>query len=102
MSVQSFDATEFWTLALDKYVRKIRRDFERLYAEMSHKMTAYYETQMEKMQTHVKQVSHYQRIEFTEELTRSQQTLEVQYAEAQESFSYERELLTETEATFGK
>ena len=65
-------------------------------------MTAYYATHMEEMQIHVKQASRYQQIEMEEYLTRSQKTLEMEYAEVQKSFSYERELLTKFEATYCK
>ena len=69
---------------------------------MSHKMTAYYTTQMEQIQTHVEQASHYQQIEVKEQLARNEQTLEVEYVEGQKSFSYERELLMKLEATYCK
>ena len=87
---------------MDKSVRKIRRDFEQLYEAMSHKMTAYYATQMEGIQTDVEKASHYQQIEVKEQLARSQQTLEMEYVEGQKSFSYERELLMKFEATYCK
>jgi hypothetical protein len=89
------------TLDLDKSVLKIRRDFELLYATMSQKMTSYYEVQMKEMQTHVEEAFHYQRIE-VEELAKIQQALELEYVEVQKSFSYQRELLMKTEATYGK
>lgn len=65
-------------------------------------MTAYYASQMEELQTHVKQASHYQQIQIEEQLARSQKTLEMEYSEVQKSFSYERELLMKFEATYCK
>ncbi|CAF1231078.1 unnamed protein product, partial [Didymodactylos carnosus] len=100
-SVRSVDVDQFLTLELDKAVKKIRRDFELLYATIHREMTTYYETKINEVQTDVEQALHYQQIEI-EELVISQQTLQVEYEEVQKTFSYEKEIRIQLEAKYAK
>lgn len=82
-------------------MKKIRHDFELLYATFYREMTSYYEKKTVEMQTDVEQALHYQQIEI-KELAMSQQTLQVEYEQVQKSFSYEQEILIRLEATYCK
>ncbi len=89
---------QFWSLELDRCVKKIRCDFELLYAAFYREMVSYHETKMKGLETAVEQASYYQQIEI-EELAMSHQTLQVEYEQVQKSFSYEQEIRISLEAT---
>jgi hypothetical protein len=99
--VESVDMSQYWSLELEKCMKKIRLDFELLYAAIYREMTSYYETKMEEIQTEVEQAVHYQQIEI-EELAVSIQTLQAEYEEVQKRLSYEQEIQIKLEATYCK
>lgn len=101
VSFETIDLREFWSIELDKYVKKIRRDFEQLYGKIYYEMTEHYNTKMIEIETDVKQAFHYQQIEL-EELAINRQMLQVQYDEVQASFVYEQKIFIEFEATYCK
>lgn len=100
MSVVSVDGKE-WSFDSDTYVKRIRYDFEQLYATIYNEMVAHYEVKIVEAQEEVKQAFQYQQ-QVVEEITMSQQMLQVEYEEVQTSFSYEKKMLTEFEATYCK
>jgi hypothetical protein len=101
MPVESIDLKQFWTLELDRCVKKIRRDFELLYESIYRQMASYYETKMEEAETHVKHAVRHQEI-VAEEQAMTRQALQEEYEEVQKSLSYEKELQIKLEATYCK
>ena len=102
LSIQSFDVKQFWTLELDKSVKKIRHDFELLYATIYREMTMYYEIKMEEVTKDVEHALSYQKIEIEEWSTVRQQKLQAEYEEVQNSYSHEKEILIKFEGMYGK
>lgn len=102
MSIQSFDVKQFWTLELDRSVKKIRHDFKLLYATIYREMTMYYEMKMEEVTADVEQALHHQKIEIEEWSTVRQQELQAEYEEVQKSYSSEKETLIKFEGMYGK
>jgi uncharacterized alkaline shock family protein YloU len=101
VSVESFNVKEFWTLELEKSIKKIRRDFEQLYSAIDLEMSAHYKAKIEEAQVEIQQGMQYQQAEY-EELTVSRQTLQVEYEKVQTSFSYEKGIYVKLEATYCK
>lgn len=99
MKVETVDTKQFWTFELDKCVKKIRRDFEILYAAMYHQMTSYYETKVEELHIEIEEAAHYQQLEIEEIAVMNQKRLQIEYEEVQKSFSREHEILIQLEAT---
>ncbi len=95
------EAKQFWTLELDKVVKRIRYDFEAFYAAIYQQMTVYYQTQTESLETNVQQALHYQQIE-TEKFTMVQEKLQIEYEKTQTSLTYERDVFIKLESTYGK
>ncbi len=98
MSIQSNDTTQFWKLAFEDVVKKIRRDFELLYATIYREMTVYYEIRTGELQTNVKQALKYQQIE-SEQFAMIQQKLQIEYEKVQKSLFYEKDILIKLETT---
>ncbi len=101
MSIQSDDTAQFWTLELDKVVKRIRHDFEVFYETTHQEMIAYYEVKTEELETNIKQALHYQQIEI-EQFTMVQQQLQIEYEKIETSFSYEKEMSFKLETTYCK
>lgn len=95
------DIEQFWSLQMEKCLKNIRHDFELLYGTVYGEMTMYYETKLQEMQTTVEQELHYQNI-VAEQLTISQQQLQLEYEEVQKSLSYENETFIKLKETFCK
>jgi hypothetical protein len=92
---------QYWTLELDKSIKRIRHDFEVFYATIYRQLNAYYESKTEEVTREVEQTSHYQRLEL-EEFVMTQQTLQVEYEKVQHTLTYEREIQTKLESTYCK
>ncbi len=92
---------QFRSLEQDKCLKKIRRDFELLYAAIYREMTTYYEMKMEETQTDVERAVHYQQI-VIKELARIQQALQIECEKMQKRFSYEQEIQIKLEAMYCK
>ncbi|CAF0979880.1 unnamed protein product [Rotaria sordida] len=101
VSAGTFDVKQFWALELDKVIKKIRRDFEELYSMFYRDMTVFYNTQLEEVNKEVEQALRYQSTE-VETFTASQQTLQIEYEKVQKTYSYEREVIMQLEATHSK
>jgi hypothetical protein len=100
-SVQSHDVTQFWTVELERIVKRMRHDFGVFYAAINREMTAYYNTKLEEVQTDVQPTSHHQETEI-EEFTMRQQKRQMEYEEVQKSLSYEQQILHKLEHTYCK
>ncbi|CAF0936215.1 unnamed protein product [Rotaria sordida] len=101
VSAGTFDVKQFWALELDKVIKKIRRDFEELYSMFYRDMMVFYNTQLEEVNKEVEQALRYQSTE-VETFSASQQTLQIEYEKVQKTYSYEREVIMQLEATHSK
>jgi hypothetical protein len=96
-----FDVKQFWALKKEKIIGNIRHDYELLYASIHRETVVYYEKKMEEVQVEVKQAkveqtNYYQQIEIKQREI-IQQTLQLEYEEAQKMYAYEKEFLTKLE-----
>jgi hypothetical protein len=92
---------EFWTLELEKSIKKIRRDFELLYGSIRKETTMYYEMKKDEILREIEEGRHLNQVEY-ERFSVSQKTLQVEYEKIQHSFSYEKEMSVKLEATYCK
>lgn len=100
-SAQSADSTEFWTLELERVVKKIRQDFHTFYSTLYRDMTTYYETKTEELEINIKESIENQKNE-REQFIIIQEKLQIEYEKIQKTYNYEREILTQLESTFCK
>ena len=91
----------FWALEMEKCMKNIRHDFELLYATIYREMTGYYEAKLQEMQTTVEQELRYQKV-IVEEIAVSQQQVQLEYEEVQQSLSNENQTLIKLKETYGK
>jgi hypothetical protein len=91
----------FWTVELDKSVKRIRHDFEVFYATIYREMIAYYEAKTVEVTKEVEQAFHDQQF-IMDEFAVSQQALQVENEKAQHSLVYEREITMKLEAKYGR
>ena len=82
-------------------MKNIRHDFELLYATIYREMTGYYEAKLQEMQTTVEQELRYQKV-IVEEIAVSQQQVQLEYEEVQQSLSNENQTLIKLKETYGK
>jgi hypothetical protein len=101
LSIQTEDMTQFWTLELDRVVKRIRRDFETFYTRIHQRMVAYYQTKTEELETYVKQDLQTEQIDI-EQFTVTQQKLTIEYEQVQQTLSYEKEIFFKLDSTYCK
>ncbi|UJR08457.1 hypothetical protein I4U23_012727 [Adineta vaga] len=101
VSIQMNDVAQFWTLELDKSIKRIHHDFEVFYSTIYREMASYYETKMEEVKREVEQTVHEQQYD-VDEFAMTMQALQVDYEKYQHSLSYEKEIQMKLEAKYAK
>ncbi|CAF1119963.1 unnamed protein product [Rotaria sordida] len=97
-NIEPVDGSKFWPLTYDECVKKIRHDFEWLYAKIHRKMIAFFELKMRDIKTDVEELLEYQKIEI-EQLAKRIRQWESECEKMQKSLSYEKDLEMKLEAT---